>query len=271
MTQGSTVNTPPQTARKSVIYTRDGRRIDVSMRSDEETSLIERVQGHSTLPPPSASHPSVAKYSFSESGAPLITPSSTAITPRSVGMTPRTPRQGTTPRGSIDSQALSKALHGATARGWDQAASSSHANMAALPVTSGLSSQACRSNSPGRSARPSSAAGGSGRTSPEHLAQPVAAAVSKQLPANEHSGPQLLNGSQSVAWRDAGKRKTHINYSKFLPKANASAPTPRGDASMPTGSSPRRAGSSSSRGPTATWRSPHPTAHIIPGRTQRPG
>ena len=120
---------------KMVKYTRDGRRIDNSMRSEEESVLIERVQGHSTLTPPSVSHPSVAKF-LNEDGTPAITPRSTSITPRSVslgagtnGNTPRSARsasdgfgsnRGVTPRsaravgtdGAILSKSLSPAAFG---------------------------------------------------------------------------------------------------------------------------------------------------------------
>lgn len=42
-------------------YTRDGKLIDTSMRSAAEAALIERVQGHATLAPPTMQHPSIAK------------------------------------------------------------------------------------------------------------------------------------------------------------------------------------------------------------------
>ena len=99
-------------ARKKTSYTRDGRKIDNSMRSAEEAALIERVQGHSTLGAPSSSHPSVAKY-IGDDGTPLITPRSTSITPRSVALTPRV--SSSTPRAS-SSTPRSLASRGMTPR-----------------------------------------------------------------------------------------------------------------------------------------------------------
>ena len=101
--------TPASSSRDNAIYTRDGRRIDMSMRSEQEALLIERVQGHSSMAPPSASHPSVAKY-VSEDGKSNITPGSTTITPRSVSLTPRA--SGATPRSARSSHSS----HGVTPR-----------------------------------------------------------------------------------------------------------------------------------------------------------
>lgn len=94
-------SSPPGSARRGKTYTRDGRLIDVSMISDIEANLVERVQGHSTLGTPSASHQSVSKYAFDEYGMPRIippeiTPRSTTQTPRSLSQTPRTPRSART-------------------------------------------------------------------------------------------------------------------------------------------------------------------------------
>ena len=87
-------------ARNKMSYTRDGRKVDNSMRSAGEAALIERVQGHSCMQPPSATHHSVAKY-IGEDGTPLITPRSVSVTPRSNTLTPRAASASTerTPRG----------------------------------------------------------------------------------------------------------------------------------------------------------------------------
>lgn len=113
-------NSARGSARRKVVYTRDGRLVDNSMRSEEEAALIERVQGHSSLATPSASHPSVAKY-IGEDGKALITPGSTSITPRSPlstarasSSTPRTASRGVTPRSTTPRSPLQRP---GTARG----------------------------------------------------------------------------------------------------------------------------------------------------------
>ena len=69
---------------RKVIYTRDGRAVDNTVRSAEEAALLERVQGHASLAPPSVSHPSIAKY-LNDDGTSLISEGKTAIAPRAVG------------------------------------------------------------------------------------------------------------------------------------------------------------------------------------------
>jgi hypothetical protein len=110
------------TRRGKVVYTRDGRCIDSSsarlacflaltwvtimitnghalcvppcasftVRSSEEAALIERVQGHSNLAPPSTSHPSVAKY-IGDDGSSLIKDGEAKIAPKVMSITPRGP------------------------------------------------------------------------------------------------------------------------------------------------------------------------------------
>ena len=72
---GSTArsSTPSTTTRKErkIIYTRDGRAVDNTVRSADEMALLERVQGHSTLAPPSTTHPSLARYKMDD-GTSLI-------------------------------------------------------------------------------------------------------------------------------------------------------------------------------------------------------
>ena len=72
-------------ARAKKTYTRDGKLIDTSMRSAQEAALIERVQGHSTLAPPTTQHPSIAKY-VDEDGSSLIKDGQTAIKPQSLAI-----------------------------------------------------------------------------------------------------------------------------------------------------------------------------------------
>ena len=73
--------------RQSTIVTRDGRRVKTAFRTNKELSLIERVQGHASLQPPTHTHPSVVQYS-TPNGEVLLTPRSVGIAPR---MTPIQP------------------------------------------------------------------------------------------------------------------------------------------------------------------------------------
>ena len=62
---------PPKIEKKAdvprnVIYTRDGRMIDVTMISDNESLILERVEGHANVTAPSTTHSSVKKYSDDE-------------------------------------------------------------------------------------------------------------------------------------------------------------------------------------------------------------
>mmetsp|Transcript_27360 Transcript_27360/g.69603 ORF Transcript_27360/g.69603 Transcript_27360/m.69603 type:complete len:621 (-) Transcript_27360:36-1898(-) len=114
--RGSTPST--RGSSRGQIYTRDGRKVDMSLRSEQEAALIERVQGHATMGAPSASHHSVTKY-IGGDGTPGITPRSTTITPRSISLTPRasgaTPRANSaTPRNSSTPRSTSS--HGTTPR-----------------------------------------------------------------------------------------------------------------------------------------------------------
>ena len=175
-------------------YTRDGRMIDISMRSEEEASMIERVQNHSTLSVPSASHPSVVgKYSFDGSGVPnIITPRSAGITPRSVGVTPRSAR-------GIDSNALHTAI--GAAFGGDTSA-----RRAMPPTGSGISSPAppvC--NSPGRGSK--QAAAGSKPTAAGKAGSGGGAAT----PKKSKKSASALFFEEQVRGQDY--RKTHIDYS----------------------------------------------------------
>jgi len=79
-----------------VVFTRDGRRVDVGMRTEAEAELIARVQGHATLRTPSTAHHSVAKYRGADGtpltgadGAPTIAapPPKPIVVPR-LGMPP---------------------------------------------------------------------------------------------------------------------------------------------------------------------------------------
>ena len=67
--------------RQSTIVTRDGRRVKTAFRTNKELALIERVQGHASLQPPTHMHPSVVQYS-TPSGEVLLTPRSVGIAPR---------------------------------------------------------------------------------------------------------------------------------------------------------------------------------------------
>jgi hypothetical protein len=80
----------PKAAEKTFVITRDGRRLDVGMRTATDVELLARVQGHATLKPPSTAHPSIAMYIGSdllagESGSMQIAPPSpmpTIVVPR---------------------------------------------------------------------------------------------------------------------------------------------------------------------------------------------
>ena len=79
----------PNQAEKTFVITRDGRRLDVGMRTATDVELLARVQGHATLKPPSTAHPSIAMYIGSdlsgESGSMQIAPPSpmpTIVVPR---------------------------------------------------------------------------------------------------------------------------------------------------------------------------------------------
>ena len=67
--------------RQSTIVTRDGRRVKTAFRTNKELALIERVQGHASLQPPTHMHPSVVQYS-TPNGEVLLTPRSVGIAPR---------------------------------------------------------------------------------------------------------------------------------------------------------------------------------------------
>ena len=67
--------------RHKIGYTRDGRLLDHTMRSEEEAALIERVQGHASLAPPTAAHPSIAKY-VGDDGSSLVGEGGTTIAPK---------------------------------------------------------------------------------------------------------------------------------------------------------------------------------------------
>ena len=67
--------------RQSTIVTRDGRSVKTAFRTNKELSLIERVQGHASLQPPTHTHPSVVQYS-TPNGEVLLTPRSVGIAPR---------------------------------------------------------------------------------------------------------------------------------------------------------------------------------------------
>ena len=67
--------------RQSTIVTRDGRRVKTAFRTNKELALIERVQGHASLQPPTHTHPSVVQYS-TPNGEVLLTPRSVGIAPR---------------------------------------------------------------------------------------------------------------------------------------------------------------------------------------------
>ena len=77
--------------RRKVVYTRDGRMIDNTMRSAEEAALLERVQGHSTLAPPDAAHPSIAKY-VKHDGTSLLEKGNTTIEAKPLATTPMIPK-----------------------------------------------------------------------------------------------------------------------------------------------------------------------------------
>ena len=55
-------------SQREVVYTRDGRAIDKSFRTEGELRLLERVQGNASLKAPTSAHPSVAKYCCVQDG-----------------------------------------------------------------------------------------------------------------------------------------------------------------------------------------------------------
>ena len=238
-------------ARKRIAYTRDGRRIDNTMRSDEEANLIERVQGHSCLTPPSASHPSVAKY-VGEDGTALITPGSTGITPRSVaGLTPRssiTPRSTATPRSNgitpRDRSVVTPRSPGRNPRAASNTPRSGtldgHSLAAALApaafglASAGVSGEAAEGNAQSQAsvkAVPPDAV-----YSKRHALQGNGGASVRNKPISRRSkleaasrrtgirGASASGSAGDVAsWRDNESfRKTHIDYSCFL-QAGAAA------------------------------------------------
>lgn len=72
-------------AEKTFVITRDGRRLDVGMRTATDVELLARVQGHATLKPPSTAHPSIGSDLSGESGSMQIAPPSpmpTIVVPR---------------------------------------------------------------------------------------------------------------------------------------------------------------------------------------------
>jgi hypothetical protein len=75
--RGSSASAP----RRKVVYTRDGRAIDSTMRSSNETRLLERVQGHSSLTAPTTAHASISKY-VGDDGTSLVTEGATTIQPK---------------------------------------------------------------------------------------------------------------------------------------------------------------------------------------------
>ena len=89
---------PPKIEKKAdvprnVIYTRDGRMIDVTMISDNESLILERVEGHANVTAPSTTHSSVKKYLDDEGKHNLTSRTKRdeegKIMPFSLGITPR--------------------------------------------------------------------------------------------------------------------------------------------------------------------------------------
>ena len=236
---------------RSAIYTRDGRRIDMSLRSEQEAQLIERVQGHSTTAVPSASHPSVAKYVGAD-GTPGITPRSTTITPRSMSHTPRangaTPRSSSTPRSNGLNRSTPR--HSASPRrplapasfGLEHPpsvppeVSGYHAGLHdAKPMSARAASSSCEGGETGRSASGGGRSGSGAmaereaqrqvkleaglaavREKRQAMSRPLRQALSSKI----DSAATLINGTgidtpkyfESNGWRDSYYWKTHIDY-----------------------------------------------------------
>ena len=213
--------TVPVSARKlpgGAIYTRDGRRVDVSMISDQEAELIERVQGHSSVATPTASHHSVSALTFGFDGTVSITPRApSGVTPRSNLATPRsssTPRAGgsltSTPRGGGTSMTSLGTTSG-THFGVKRAAATPSGTAAGAMLGAGASTAAAGAvacapyattagSAPPMAPLPSALGAGSCHPPPQ-ARQHDTTASTKQMPATE--------GSQ---WGSAAHRRMHINY-----------------------------------------------------------
>jgi hypothetical protein len=191
---------PPESARATKAYTRDGRLVDISMISDVEAHLVARVQGHSTLGNPSASHPSVGKYAFDEDGVPSIiqpevTPRS-SMTPRSVGQTPRTPRSA---RGNIDTSSLHKAIGKAFG---NSSPPSSRGGASSMKLGSAASTPACAT--PLTSGRDASGSAAGERQAP---------GGAKSNAAKKDKDKSATTPRRDARFaKDAAFAKTHIDY-----------------------------------------------------------
>ena len=227
---------------RSAIYTRDGRRIDMSLRSEQEAQLIERVQGHSTTAVPSASHPSVAKYVGAD-GTPGITPRSTTITPRSMSHTPRangaTPRSSSAPRSNGLNRSTPR--HSASPRRPLPQASIGLEHPPSVPPEVPGYHAGVHDAKPMSAHAASSSCGGGGRSGSGSMAEREAqrqvkleaglAAVREKrqamsrplrqaLSSKIDSAATLINGTgmdtqtyfESDGWRDSNYWKTHIDY-----------------------------------------------------------
>ena len=186
---------------RMVIYTRDGRAIDISMRSAEEANLLERVSGHATTENPSSSHPSLAMYK-ADDGSSLIVHGSNSITPRSTFVSPRfgSPRStSTTPRPPGRSRGPTGGVQAASKAN----ASNSVGSTAPAP-------QVPRANSPAGQRRLAPSA-----SAPQVNGGDKHAARMKTAKQDAQAGAPGVAEPKAV-WADASYKATHIDYGALL-------------------------------------------------------